>query len=341
MKNFLRLGLVTASAVAIAPLATAGDYIVRIEGTVDMIEGAGATNAPFSSAMVGDTFSVDYSLFYPGTIDPMALLVNGAPVASANYEIDYAASSITFGGQTQPLVSTVPAGIEDGVSLLSGVNGCLGYTGVGMGFLSLSIFDLISPAGQTIPSNDLLQLVGTTIDLSQVAVSALIYSEMFSGPDSVLFRTDTITILDPSGGFIGTSYCQAAVNSTGVAATLSALGSILASDNSLTLTASGLPTNQFGIFLTSRMQGFSVGAGGTSNGNLCLGGTIGRFTGPGQLINSGGAGSISLALDLTALPQGAGSVAAMAGETWNFQAWFRDGVGQGSNFSEGLQVDFQ
>ena len=39
-----------------------------------------------------------------------------------------------------------------------------------------------------------------------------------------------------------------------------------------------LPANQFGIIVTSQTQGFVPNAGGTSNGNLCLGGAIDRFT---------------------------------------------------------------
>ena len=46
----------------------------------------------------------------------------------------------------------------------------------------------------------------------------------------------------------------------------------------------------------------------------------------------------------TAVPHGwmrdgLGKVAAQAGETWNFQVWFRDG--QTSNFTNGVSVQFQ
>ena len=69
---------------------------------------------------------------------------------------------------------------------------------------------------------------------------------------------------------------------------------------------------------------------------------IGRYVGPGQVLNSGAQGSISLTLDLTALPQPTGFVAVQAGQTWNWQTWFRDsamGLAT-SNFSDGLQIDF-
>lgn len=35
-----------------------------------------------------------------------------------------------------------------------------------------------------------------------------------------------------------------------------------------------------------------------------------------------------------------GSVSVLAGETWNWQAWFRD-VGGTSNFSDGVSIQFQ
>ena len=82
---------------------------------------------------------------------------------------------------------------------------------------------------------------------------------------------------------------------------------------------------------------------GGSDGNLCLGGSIGRYVGPGQIVNSGATGSFTLPLDLTQTPTPTGLVAIAAGETWNFQAWHRDAVGgfATSNFTDGLAVQFQ
>ncbi len=123
------------------------------------------------------------------------------------------------------------------------------------------------------------------------------------------------------GGAIGTSYCTAAANSTGVAGELSATGSLLAADNSVRLTASHLPPQTFGLFLTSQVQS-SVAMPGGSQGTLCLGGQIGRFAG--DIFQSSAAGDSTLAIDLTQLPSPTGAVAAAPGETWNFQCWFRD-----------------
>ena len=144
------------------------------------------------------------------------------------------------------------------------------------------------------------------------------------------------------GGPLGMNYCMANANSTGVAGVISATGSTLVSDNDITLVASNLPTNAFGFFLTSQSQSFVMNPGGSS-GNLCLGGAIGRYVGAGQIGNTGSTGELMLAIDLTNVPQPTGSVSVIPGETWNFQAWFRDSTGTGatSNFTDGLQLDFQ
>jgi hypothetical protein len=144
------------------------------------------------------------------------------------------------------------------------------------------------------------------------------------------------------GGPVGTSYCTPAVaNSTGNPAAFSATGSASVAANNLVLEANSLPNNAFGFFLTSLSQGSVPNAGG-SQGTLCLGGSIGRYVGPGQIQNSGVTGSISLAVDLTQHPTPIGPVSVAAGETWNFQAWFRDSVGGAatSNFTDGYEIDF-
>ena len=88
-----------------------------------------------------------------------------------------------------------------------------------------------------------------------------------------------------------------------------------------------------------RVQGFVPFPPG-SQGNLCLGGGIGRHAK--QIGNSGPAGELFLELDLTALPRPNGTHPVVAGETWNFQCWFRDqNPGITSNFSDGIEIVFQ
>ena len=148
-------------------------------------------------------------------------------------------------------------------------------------------------------------------------------------------------IVEWDSGGIGTNYCMAETNSAGTTGTMSATGSAVVANDNLTLVASDLPNGQFGIFVTSRTQGFSPGTNGTSNGNLCLGGAIGRFVGMNQIVFTGSNGEFSLRVPLTMVPQGGGFVAVMPGDSWNFQAWHRDAIGLGSNLTDGLQIMFQ
>ena len=78
---------------------------------------------------------------------------------------------------------------------------------------------------------------------------------------------------------------------------------------------------------------------GGSKGNLCLGGRIGRYRK--DVANSGPAGMLVLALDLTNTPTPSGPVAILSGETWNFQCWFRDNnPNPTSNFTDARAVTF-
>ncbi|MCP3917101.1 MAG: VCBS repeat-containing protein [bacterium] len=137
---------------------------------------------------------------------------------------------------------------------------------------------------------------------------------------------------------LGDIYCPNVPNSTGLSGSIAATGSLDVSANDLTLSAGNLPQNQFGYFLTSLTPGFVALPGG-AQGNLCLGGQIGRFVG--QVQNSGSEGAFSISVDLTAIP--VSPVAAVQpGDIWFYQAWFRDlNPGVTSNFTDGLTLQFQ
>jgi len=152
---------------------------------------------------------------------------------------------------------------------------------------------------------------------------------------------DALTVRAIDCGAVGTVYCDPATpNSTGNPATITAEGSELVADNDVTLTIESLPANTVGYFLTSQTQGFIANAGG-STGDLCLGGNIGRYIS--SILSSGPSGTYSLQLDLTAVPQPTGFVGVTAGETWNFQSWYRDQLlgFPSSNFTEAIEILFQ
>ncbi|MEL6431879.1 MAG: hypothetical protein AAFR54_22115 [Planctomycetota bacterium] len=119
---------------------------------------------------------------------------------------------------------------------------------------------------------------------------------------------------------VGTNYCTAVPNSTGVPASIAATGSDVFADNDLSVVATSLPLNTFGIFVVSQTQGNVPMAGG--EGTLCLGGAIGRYQN--QIVNSGAGGTFGLDIDLTAVPSPTMLYAATPGTTWRFQCWYRD-----------------
>lgn len=140
---------------------------------------------------------------------------------------------------------------------------------------------------------------------------------------------------------VGTAFCGPGVtNSTGHPATLGGSGSSDASDNTFRLAANGLPAFSTALFMVGPNQGFVPAAGG-SLGNLCLSTPIGRYNS--QVDAASTVGFVDQRMDLTALPQGNGLVAVTAGQTWNWQVWYRDTVGgvPTSNFTNGLSVAFQ
>ena len=139
------------------------------------------------------------------------------------------------------------------------------------------------------------------------------------------------------GDAIGSQVCESLPNSTGVTSQITAFGSPSAAANDFTVQVYDLPLNQFGIFFTA-----TAATGGTpfGNGRLCVSPTgIGRIN---TVRNSGTTGVIDLNIDLTAIPQGSGTVTVMSGETRYFQLWHRDAaVGAGFNASNALEVTFQ
>ncbi|MEM6572099.1 MAG: hypothetical protein AAF957_27030 [Planctomycetota bacterium] len=141
---------------------------------------------------------------------------------------------------------------------------------------------------------------------------------------------------------VGASFCAAEPNSTGEPASIRAHGSAELTDADLVLECSALPAGSAAFFLASRTRGFVAMPGG-SQGNLCLGGAIGRFVGPGQVQGADALGQVALRVDVTRHPTPSGFVAVVPGETWSYTCWYRDAVGGAatSNFSDGVEVAYR
>ncbi|MDF1837235.1 MAG: hypothetical protein P1V35_05150, partial [Planctomycetota bacterium] len=136
----------------------------------------------------------------------------------------------------------------------------------------------------------------------------------------------------------GSQYCAVPDNSSGTSGWIRARTGSWNPGTSLTLYASDLPVNVFAHFIVSNQPGLVLFPGG-SQGHLCLQGAIGRYNGANEIRHSGSSGSLSLLTESDAIPTPNGTVAAMSGETWNFQCWYRDN-GPNSNFTNAVSVTF-
>lgn len=153
-----------------------------------------------------------------------------------------------------------------------------------------------------------------------------------------LVPSDAVDIFDDN---VGTLFCSPAVpNSTGAPATIRLEGTpgTLALGH-VGLVASDLPKGSSGYFLASLTQALVPGAGG-SQGTLCLGGTVGRYAI--TPFFTGFDGESTQTVDLASIPNPTSPTAALPGQTWSFQAWYRDAnPGATTNFTPGVSLLIQ
>ena len=136
------------------------------------------------------------------------------------------------------------------------------------------------------------------------------------------------------------SCAQPTPNSTGLTSRLRAAGPAEATRDNVTLVADQIPPNTSVLFLNAPTPGSTPQAGGSA-GTLCLGASIARYVGPGQIRRTNPIGQTSLLLELTETPGPNGVRPVMAGQTMFFQAWHRDSpASSGSNFTNAIRVDF-
>jgi hypothetical protein len=136
--------------------------------------------------------------------------------------------------------------------------------------------------------------------------------------------------------------CVGQANSTLAVGSLEAAGDARASENAFFLHASSIPAGAFGFFLVGDAPDSTFPAG--TQGELCLGGNIGRLDRPGlgEVQRAQAEGRISLFIDLAQLPTGSGTEIVTAGATRYFQLWYRDAIPSStSNFSSMVEMTFQ
>ena len=320
---------VTSATVGLAPRTDTTMYgTIWADTVITECDGSGAT-------YFGDAAAE--GLAYDATTDTLYGAINGA-----FFEID------TTTGNVGASLAAAPGDIE---GIAFGHGGVFGLEGWAGSDTRLWFYD---------PSTNSWSVVGDTgIDWNLVGLAYdpggdVLYAK--GSQDSFLYRIDPsngatsmigdtgrvdgggLAWLGPGGDYIGTSYCGPAnLNSSGQAAIITAFGSTDASANNVRLDAAQMATNQFGYFINSMTQGFTQPPG--SQGNLCVGGAIGRHTT--AVMSTGAAGEFSLQLDLTDIPTPGGPVSINAGESWYWQAWFRDAnPGNTSNFTDGVCITF-
>ena len=152
---------------------------------------------------------------------------------------------------------------------------------------------------------------------------------------------------NPSSAFLwrlsplGSTYCTPVANSTGRPGELRAFGDSSVSANELLFCASSIAPGAFGYLLSSDDQGDTYPYG-SSQGRLCLGGSIGRHVGPGEVQRANTWGSLAFTVDLTAVPTPLTFIALQPGDTWNFQVWYRDAnPAPTSNLTVAVSIQFQ
>jgi hypothetical protein len=190
---------------------------------------------------------------------------------------------------------------------------------------------------------------GTTVDTG--TIPGVVYNATTSGGTSVTVvipgeaQSGNVLIWEPTLNLLSnpwpititecptpTTYCTAAPNSANASGALMAFqGTASVTLNNAVLQASGLPSNILNLFFFGQNQ-TSVPFG---NGVRCIGSPFFRL----PAVHAGIFGDTLFNLDLTSLPQG---VQIHAGESWNFQNWYRDPAAGGANFnaSNGLNVIF-
>ena len=161
-------------------------------------------------------------------------------------------------------------------------------------------------------------------------------TEWTSRPNGGLVWENATSCPGPS---VGTPYCvPTQVNSLGLHGRLAGTGSGIVASAQFVLDARDLPAGVPAYALASRDTDLVVMPPG-SQGTLCLGGSIGRMVDTVAFTKPNGRARFPVFLErIPTTPE----VAVMPGETWRFQAWYRDmNPGPTSNFTEALEVVFQ
>ncbi|MCB9915264.1 MAG: hypothetical protein H6828_08955 [Planctomycetes bacterium] len=339
----LRLPRLLAALVALAGSAAAQDFVFQIQQSSSNFQWSGTTDLGALQGNPNTTFQL------AGTLT-QHLDAGGNPVAGGQW---LGANALVIpdlsGVIPNPLIFLPPLAQVDIT---------------GMSFTMTSTPFVCSPSGTFACTTTLVVLTGTLTVTPLTGSPTVTNLAGTVGPPSVTNGTITASggvltmtspmntnfaFTDPTSNISGTfnlvgttvakftcppvsTYCTTSPNSVGAGVLASTTGSTSITANDLVLIGTGAPANQWGIFYYGPNQ-ISAPFG---NGVRCVGaGGIGTFRLP--LTNSGPSGTYTRPLDHNTL-----SHAIAAGETWNFQCWYRDPAGGGAafNLSDGVSVFF-
>ncbi|MDF1837538.1 MAG: S8 family peptidase [Planctomycetota bacterium] len=293
-------------------------------GAVGILSCAATANAPTNVDVQGDVPT--------GCSSDWLVTVTATDRNDQRTFSGYGQNTIDLAAPGVGILSTVPNG---GYSNLTGTSMATPHVAGAVAFLHSVAPPALQAQFQANPGLAALTLKEILID-SVDALPALSNETVSGGRLNLHQSALAVLALDGLGA---TSYCFSLVNSSGSPAQIQATGDAEVAANDLTLTAIQMPLNQFGYFLASKGQDAVVFAGG-SQGVLCVGGgmPIGRLNA--QIRNSGATGEFEVPVDLTSIPV-LPAAPVVAGETWNFQGWFRDqDPTSTSNFTNGVSITF-
>ena len=208
-------------------------------------------------------------------------------------------------------------------------------------FLTVTTID---GAGQIVGSSD-ITLDGErpfSVAPSTVAPDGSQWCAISYGGSAPFEGFTTVVELAQDSGALTAAGAAAVLNSTGNAGRIRLFGDGAASGDDVVLFADRLPPFQTTLFLNSRSTGSMPMLGG-GEGTLCLGGSVNRYVGPGELTPATPLGEAWLRLSLPNTPDGSAVSPVLAGETWYYQAWHRDVVGgaQTTNLTDAVAVTYR
>lgn len=299
--------------VLLSASAFAGSVTVHATGTVGFSSASGGV---FAGVQAGDPVAMSWNVATPG--------VDVQPGDFETFPIDKPTFLLDIGGAQAGLGSGAPSlGISDGFPVADGAFIFLTPLNVG-GQIE---FELHDSTGTAFHATHVAALAGSYPGAAFDSVDW----NVFTGGGQIAIALTGLVFDHEVAPPLGTSYCTSTPNSSGQAALITAAGSASVAARHLTLTGTRLPAFKHALFFYGPQQAQTP----LGSGSLCVGGGVFRMQ---PAVLSDALGTVVHVVDWTQPPVASGSGAILAGSTWNFQSWFRDGAT--TNLTDAVAVTF-